>query len=78
MIFLEEGVTVTIPSKDIIGEGEVTIYEKKLKKKGPNVTCYELKQTSYSQLKKIAANFSGIEIIESFVYIFKERERRKK
>ena len=67
MIFFEEGVSTFISSKDIIGEGEVNVYEKRLKKKGPAVTCYELKSTSYLQLKKIAANFSG-KIMQEIIY----------
>lgn len=58
MIFQEEGGESSISSKDILGEGDVRVYEKKAKKKEPAVTCYELRAPSFKALKKIATNFA--------------------
>jgi len=59
-IFLEEGGESSISSKDILGEGDIRVFSKKLKKKDPAVTCYELRAPSFKALKKIATNFARI------------------
>ena len=58
MVFLEEVGESSVSSKDILGEGDIRVFQKKLKKKEPAVTCYELRAPSFKALKKIATNFA--------------------